>query len=82
MSAELIELSNALAQSTERAAASVVAVHAEARGSASGVVWRTGIIVTAEHAFAATKKFTRPCRMPASYLQLLQAATRQLISLS
>jgi S1-C subfamily serine protease len=50
MSAELIELSNALAQATERAAANVVAVHAEARGSASGVVWRTGIIVTAEHA--------------------------------
>jgi S1-C subfamily serine protease len=50
MSAELIELSNALAQTTERAAANVVAVHAEARGSASGVVWRTGIVVTAEHA--------------------------------
>jgi S1-C subfamily serine protease len=50
MSAELIELSNALAQSTERAAANIVAVHAEARGSASGVIWRTGIIVTAEHA--------------------------------
>ena len=50
MSAELIELSNALAQATERAAANVVAVHAEARGSASGVVWRAGIIVTAEHA--------------------------------
>jgi S1-C subfamily serine protease len=50
MSAELIELSNALAQATERAAANVVAVHAEARGSASGVIWRTGIIVTAEHA--------------------------------
>jgi S1-C subfamily serine protease len=50
MSAELIELSNALAQATERAAANVVAVHAEARGSASGVVWRSGIIVTAEHA--------------------------------
>ncbi len=50
MSAELIELSNALAQATERAAANVVAVHAEARGSASGVVWRPGIIVTAEHA--------------------------------
>jgi S1-C subfamily serine protease len=49
MSAELIELSNALAQATERAAANIVAVHAEARGSASGVVWRTGIIVTAEH---------------------------------
>src|SRR5258706_9319048 len=50
MSAELIELSNALAQATERAAANVVAVHAEARGSASGVVWRPGIIVTSEHA--------------------------------
>jgi S1-C subfamily serine protease len=50
MSAELIELSNALAQATERAAANGVAVHAEARGSASGVVWRPGIIVTAEHA--------------------------------
>jgi S1-C subfamily serine protease len=50
MSAELIELSNALAQATERAAANIVAVHAESRGSASGVVWRAGIIVTAEHA--------------------------------
>jgi S1-C subfamily serine protease len=50
MSAELIALSNALALATERAAANVVAVHAEARGSASGVIWRTGIIVTAEHA--------------------------------
>src|SRR5258708_8294402 len=50
MSADPIELSNALAQATERAAANVVAVPAEARGSASGVVWRPGIIVTAEHA--------------------------------
>ena len=50
MSAELIDLSNALAQATERAAANVVAVHTESRGSASGVVWRAGIIVTAEHA--------------------------------
>src|ERR1700676_1045934 len=49
MSAELIELSNALAQATERAAASTVAVHAEARGSSSGVVWRSGVIVTTEH---------------------------------
>ncbi len=50
MSAELIALSNALAQATERAAAHTVAVHTEARGSSSGVVWRNGIIVTAEHA--------------------------------
>jgi S1-C subfamily serine protease len=50
MSAQLIELSNALAQTTELAAASAVAVHAEPRGSSSGVIWRAGIIVTAEHA--------------------------------
>ncbi|HKW64785.1 MAG TPA: trypsin-like peptidase domain-containing protein [Candidatus Acidoferrum sp.] len=50
MSAELVALSNALAQATDRAAASAVAVHTEARGSSSGVVWRSGVIVTAEHA--------------------------------
>jgi S1-C subfamily serine protease len=50
MSVELIALSNALAQDTERAAASAVAVHTEPRGSSSGVVWRAGVIVTAEHA--------------------------------
>src|SRR5215472_10368452 len=50
MSAELIALSEALAQATDRAAASAVAVHTEARGSSSGVVWRSGVIVTAEHA--------------------------------
>ena len=50
MSAELIELSNALASATERAAASAVAVHTEARGSSSGVIWRSGVIVTSEHA--------------------------------
>jgi len=50
MSAELIELSNALAQATENAAASTVAVHTESRGSSSGVMWRPGVVVTAEHA--------------------------------
>jgi S1-C subfamily serine protease len=50
MSTELIDLSNALARETDRAAASVVAIHTEARGSSSGVIWRTGIIITAEHA--------------------------------
>lgn len=50
MSAELVALSNALAQATDRAAASAVAVHTESRGSSSGVVWRSGVIVTAEHA--------------------------------
>ena len=50
MSTELIALSNALAQATDRAAASAVAIHTESRGSSSGVVWRSGLIVTAEHA--------------------------------
>jgi S1-C subfamily serine protease len=50
MSSQLIELSDALAQATDRAAASAVAVHSESRGSSSGVVWHSGIIVTAEHA--------------------------------
>jgi S1-C subfamily serine protease len=50
MSTELIDLSNALARETDRATASIVAIHTEARGSSSGVVWRSGTIVTAEHA--------------------------------
>ena len=50
MSASLTEISDALAQATERAAAHLVAVHTEARGSSSGVIWRSGFIVTAEHA--------------------------------
>ena len=50
MSTELIDLSNALARETNRAAASIVAIHTEARGSSSGVVWRSGIIITSEHA--------------------------------
>jgi S1-C subfamily serine protease len=50
MSTELIDLSNALARETDRAAGTIVAIHTEARGSSSGVIWRPGIIVTAEHA--------------------------------
>lgn len=50
MSSQLMELSNDLAIATERAAATAVAVHSEARGSASGVVWRAGVVVTSEHA--------------------------------
>ena len=50
MSATLIDLSNALAAATERAAAATIAVHTETRGSSSGVIWRPGAIVTADHA--------------------------------
>jgi S1-C subfamily serine protease len=50
MSEALIELSNALAAATERAAIHIVAVHTGPRGSSSGVIWRAGVIVTADHA--------------------------------
>jgi S1-C subfamily serine protease len=50
MASELAALSNDLAATVERAARSVVAVHARPRFSSSGVFWRPGIVVTAEHA--------------------------------
>ena len=50
MSEALMELSNALAAATEQAAAHIVAVHTGPRGSSSGVIWRAGLVVTAEHA--------------------------------
>jgi S1-C subfamily serine protease len=50
MSAEWIAISDALAEATEKAGAHAVAIHTDARGSSSGVIWRPGVIVTAEHA--------------------------------
>jgi S1-C subfamily serine protease len=49
MTNELTALSNELAGAVERAAHAVVAVHARPRFSSSGVFWREGVIVTAEH---------------------------------
>ena len=50
MSAEWMAISNELAQAAEQAGVHTVAVHSEARGSSSGVMWRPGVLVTAEHA--------------------------------
>lgn len=50
MSAEWLSISNALAEATEQVSAYTVAIHTESRGSSSGVLWRPGVIVTAEHA--------------------------------
>jgi S1-C subfamily serine protease len=50
MSEALVELSNALAQATQRAAAHLVAIHSGSRGSSSGLIWRSGVVVTADHA--------------------------------
>ena len=50
MEQTLLALSNELADATDRAGRSVVAVHARPRYSSSGVLWRPGIVVTADHA--------------------------------
>lgn len=45
----LLGLSNTLADAAERAGKAIVTVNARQRLSSTGVVWRTGIIVTADH---------------------------------
>ena len=49
MENELVALSNELAGAVEQAGRAVVAVNARPRFASSGVLWRPGIIVTAEH---------------------------------
>lgn len=49
MTNELAALSNELAAAVERAGKSVVAIQGRPRFLASGVFWRPGVIVTAEH---------------------------------
>jgi S1-C subfamily serine protease len=50
MENELAALSNELAGAVEQAGRAVVAVNARPRFASSGVLWRPGIVVTAEHA--------------------------------
>lgn len=50
MANELAALSNELAVAVDGVSKSVVAVHARPRFSSSGVFWKAGVIVTAEHA--------------------------------
>jgi S1-C subfamily serine protease len=45
----LIALSNELAAAAENAGQYVAAIHARPRFSSSGVIWRPGVIVTADH---------------------------------
>src|SRR5580658_1383149 len=58
MANELAALSNELAAAVERAGKSVVAVHARPRFSSSGVFWKPGVIVTAEHAIRREDEIT------------------------
>jgi S1-C subfamily serine protease len=52
----LLSLSNELASAVERAARSVVAVHARPRLPSTGVHWRRGIVVAAEHTVRAEEE--------------------------
>ena len=58
MANELAALSNELAVAVERAGQAAVAVHARPRFSSSGVFWRPGIIVTAEHTIQREEEIT------------------------
>ncbi len=58
MANQLAALSEELAAAVERAGKSVVAVHARPRFSSSGVFWKPGVIVTAEHAVRREEEIT------------------------
>src|SRR5690242_5641075 len=58
MANELAALSQELAGAVERAGKHVVAVHARPRYSSSGVFWRPGVIVTAEHTLRREEEIT------------------------
>ncbi len=58
MANELAALSTELAAIVERTGPSVVAVHARPRFSSSGVFWRPGVIVTAEHTIRREEEIT------------------------
>src|SRR5213594_4365903 len=58
MSNELAALSNDLAAVVAGSKDTVVAVHARPRFSSSGVLWRPGMVVTAEHTLRREEEIT------------------------
>jgi S1-C subfamily serine protease len=58
MSAQLAALSQELAAAVKQAERHVVAVHARPRFSSSGVLWKPGVIVTAEHTIRREEEIT------------------------
>jgi len=58
MATQLAALSNEIAAAVAKAAPNVVAVHARPRFSSSGVFWRPGVIVTAEHTIRREEEIT------------------------
>src|SRR3989442_13751218 len=58
MGSTLAALSNDLAGAVERAGRSVVAVNARPRTPSSGVYWREGVVVTADHTVKRDEEIT------------------------
>jgi S1-C subfamily serine protease len=58
MANELAALSKEIAEAVELAGRNVVAVHARPRFASSGVFWRPGVIVTAEHTIRREEEIT------------------------
>ena len=54
----LLALSNGLAGAVERAAGSLVAINARERIPSSGVLWRDGVVVTADHTVKREEEIT------------------------
>ena len=92
MATQLAALSNEIAAAVAQAARNVVAVHARPRFSSSGVFWRPGVIVTAEHTIRREEEITvtlpdgtqrsgharrAPTPAPTSRCSKFEAATRR-----
>src|SRR5262249_56159276 len=58
MASQLAAFSNELAGVVKQAEGHVVAVHARPRFSSSGVLWKQGVIVTAEHTVRREEEIT------------------------
>jgi S1-C subfamily serine protease len=58
MGQELVNLSNSIASAVAKVGAAVVAVNARQRIASSGVCWRPGVIVTAEHTIRREEEIT------------------------
>ncbi len=58
MANSLTEYSNALADAVARGGTVVVAVHARERIASSGVLWRPGVVITADHTIKCEEEIT------------------------
>lgn len=65
MATDLVNLSNELAATVERAAASIVAVHARRGIGSSGIAWRDNLILTSSEGIRAEEASSFGSRMAA-----------------